>query len=70
MHNGQPVTPPSTSPATPAPGYGSGGGSETYNPGTLGLVSKINYCYGNSSVTITLPDGSSQTSYGSYLFPC
>ena len=69
MLNGQPVTPPSTVSGTPAPGYGSGGGVDGYNGGSIGLVSQSNFCYGVTTTTVTW-GGQSSTYYGFYIFPC
>jgi hypothetical protein len=70
MQNGKPVTPPSSTPATPAPGHGALTGNDIYIPGKLGLVSQMHYCYGVSSVSIELTDGTSITGYGAYIYPC
>jgi hypothetical protein len=69
MLNGKPVTPPSTTPGTPAPGHGSMIGTDGYTPGTVSAASSINYCYGVSTTTVT-SGGVSSTYYGLYIFPC
>lgn len=68
MLNGKPVTPPSTTSGTPAPGYGAVRGTDGYTPG-VSATSSINFCSGISSTTVT-SGGVSSTYYGIYIFPC
>jgi hypothetical protein len=73
LKNGKQVVPPSGGPATPLPGFGSGGGENFWDlPGHIFVESDINNCSGGvSSVTVESPDGSgSITGFGVYSYGC
>ena len=70
MHNGKPVTTPTSSTGTPASGFGGFGAPDYWNlPGNLGATLDLHLCYGVSSVTVYLGEDS-LTSWGTYIFPC
>jgi hypothetical protein len=70
MHDGKPVTPPTTKPATSIPGAGSVSGSDVYNnPGIIQMINDLGFCTGVSSVSVTTDDGTFSSS-GFYTFPC
>lgn len=69
MYHNRPYTQPSSSPAKPVTGQA--GGANSWPNGQISLLPDSVNCFGNSSITITSPDGStSWNMYGIFVYPC
>jgi hypothetical protein len=65
LYQGKPVTPPTTAPGTPIPGFGDESGYNAWGGGgQLHIIWDPVQCWGSTSITITFDDGTSYTSFG------